>query len=52
MDHVLVRPQPAGVNPDSRLRIGSMMIAELARFYRGDEALRFEVKQEQLATMT
>ncbi|TDF91216.1 hydroxyacid dehydrogenase [Paenibacillus piri] len=51
MDNVIVRPHLAGVNPDSRLRIGTMMVEEIKRFYNGDP-LRFEVREEQLDIMT
>jgi phosphoglycerate dehydrogenase-like enzyme len=51
MDNVIARPHLAGVNPDSRLRIGTMMVKELSHFYN-NEPLRFEVKEEQLAIMT
>lgn len=51
LDNVIARPHLAGVNPDSRLRIGALMVDDLHRLYRG-EAVRFEVKREQLAIMT
>ncbi|WP_165842159.1 hydroxyacid dehydrogenase [Paenibacillus xerothermodurans] len=51
MDNVIVRPHLAGVNPDSRLRIGTLMVEELERALQG-APLRFEVKEEQLAIMT
>jgi phosphoglycerate dehydrogenase-like enzyme len=51
MENVLVRPHLAGVNPDSRRRIGTWMIEEIGRFY-DDMPLRFEVKEEQLSIMT
>jgi phosphoglycerate dehydrogenase-like enzyme len=51
MNNVIVRPHLAGVNPDSRLRIGTMMVEEIKHFYN-NEPLRFEVKEDQLAIMT
>jgi phosphoglycerate dehydrogenase-like enzyme len=51
MSNVIARPHLAGVNPDSRLRIGTLMVQELQNFY-GNAPLRFEVKEEQLAIMT
>ncbi|MFD2115153.1 hydroxyacid dehydrogenase [Paenibacillus yanchengensis] len=51
MENVIVRPHLAGVNPNSRLRIGAMMVDEMERFYNG-EPLKFEVKQAHLANMT
>ncbi|MFE5320650.1 hydroxyacid dehydrogenase [Paenibacillus sp. NPDC056579] len=51
LGNVIARPHLAGVNPDSRLRIGTMMVEEIRRFYAG-EPLAFEVKREQLAIMT
>ncbi|MCU6798320.1 hydroxyacid dehydrogenase [Paenibacillus sp. WQ 127069] len=51
MDNVIVRPHLAGVNPDSRLRIGTLMVQELQQFYNNGP-LRFEVKESQLAIMT
>jgi phosphoglycerate dehydrogenase-like enzyme len=51
LDNVIARPHLAGVNPDSRLRIGKLMVKELAHFYNG-RPLKFEVKREQLAIMT
>ncbi|NHN33976.1 hydroxyacid dehydrogenase [Paenibacillus agricola] len=51
MSNVIARPHLAGVNPDSRLRIGTLMVQELQHFYN-EESLRFEVKEEQLAIMT
>ncbi|WP_284639357.1 hydroxyacid dehydrogenase [Paenibacillus silviterrae] len=51
LDNVIARPHLAGVNPDSRLRIGKLMVEEIRRFYAG-EPLAFEVKREQLAIMT
>ena len=51
LSNVIARPHLAGVNPDSRLRIGTLMVQELKSFYNA-EPLRFEVKEEQLAIMT
>lgn len=51
LDNVIVRPHLAGVNPDSKRRIGRLMVEELEQFFAG-EPLRFEVKREQLANMT
>lgn len=51
LDNVIARPHLAGVNPDSRLRIGTLMVEELRRLEEG-LPLRFEVKREQLAIMT
>ncbi|WP_281888727.1 hydroxyacid dehydrogenase [Paenibacillus sp. YYML68] len=51
LPNVIARPHLAGVNPDSRLRVGKMMVEEMARFYAG-EPLTFEVKREHLAIMT
>ena len=51
LDNVIVRPHLAGVNPDSRLRIGEYMVGDLERFVRG-EPVRFEVHRRQLAIMT
>ncbi|MDF2961656.1 MAG: hypothetical protein K0S39_3391 [Paenibacillus sp.] len=51
LDNVIVRPHLAGVNPDSRLRIGKLMVEDLKRLYNGEPTL-YEVKKEQLAIMT
>ncbi|MCZ8514769.1 hydroxyacid dehydrogenase [Paenibacillus filicis] len=51
MNNVIVRPHLAGVNPDSCLRIGKLMVEDMERLYKGD-AVYFEVKREQLAIMT
>jgi phosphoglycerate dehydrogenase-like enzyme len=51
MDNVIARPHLAGVNPDSRRRIGKLMVEDMKRLYNGERVL-FEVKEEQLTIMT
>ncbi len=51
LPNVIARPHLAGVNPDSRLRIGRLMVEDIRRMYQ-QEPLLFEVKREQLAIMT
>ncbi|TVY03964.1 hydroxyacid dehydrogenase [Paenibacillus cremeus] len=51
LPNVIARPHLAGVNPDSRLRIGKLMVEDMRRLYQEEQVL-FEVKREQLAIMT
>jgi phosphoglycerate dehydrogenase-like enzyme len=50
LPNVLLSPHVAGATVESRLRLGSTMIDELARFFAG-EPLRYAVRRGQLATM-
>ncbi|WP_165452436.1 hydroxyacid dehydrogenase [Paenibacillus thalictri] len=51
LDNVIARPHLAGVNADSRRRIGKLMVQDMKRHFTG-EPVMFEVKREQLAIMT
>lgn len=51
LDNVIILPHMAGVNPNSKRRIGKFMVEEMRRFFNG-EPLSYEVKKEQLANMT
>jgi len=50
LPNVLLSPHVAGASGESRRRLGTTMIDEIARFLEG-QPLRYEVRAQQLATM-
>lgn len=50
LENVILTPHVAGASQQARLRQGTVIVEEIARFFRG-EPLRYAVTREMLATM-